>query len=373
MRRTEKLPALTSLRFFAAFYIVLHHALRVFLPGIPPDGILWRFIQLGWCSVTFFFILSGYILCIVYLKSGEPVPLRSFFRARFARVYPLFLLTLVLDTPNLFLKRLATFGMKIAAYKTAVIFSGHLVMLNAWIPQLRGIDAPNWSLSVETVFYLCFPFLGVALSDLRGHRLWIVATFTYLGGMITSYEAYRHVGGDLGSHLPLINLYFFVLGILLGRWQMLRGEQDAQVGRTITRQAYITSAAELACFSAVVYWSPQIPNPNLIAGLLVPAFVGMIWAFSHSDWLPARLLSARWLVVLGEASFGLYLFHVPVLHLFQSLGWDREPKLFIVYLATSIGVSVLSFYLFETPARRWLMKSGWGRMKETLEMASDAQ
>src|SRR5260370_22071938 len=118
MPRNEKFNALTSLSFVAALYVVLHHVIRIYLPSIRPEGTLWRFIQLGWASVTFFFLLSGYILSVVYLCREGPVAPRSFFRARFARVYPLFLLTLVLDTPNLFLKRLAAFGLKIAALKT---------------------------------------------------------------------------------------------------------------------------------------------------------------------------------------------------------------------------------------------------------------
>jgi peptidoglycan/LPS O-acetylase OafA/YrhL len=78
-------------------------------------------------------------------------------------------------------------------------------------------------------------------------------------------------------------------------------------------------------------------------------------------------------VVLGEASYGLYLIHIPVLHLFLQLGWVRVPMLFPAYLAIAIGLSVLSFYYFETPTRRWLLQQRKIHVKETMEMASDAQ
>jgi peptidoglycan/LPS O-acetylase OafA/YrhL len=78
-------------------------------------------------------------------------------------------------------------------------------------------------------------------------------------------------------------------------------------------------------------------------------------------------------VILGEGSYGLYLIHVPVFHLFTWLGWDRIPALFPVYLAVSIGLSVASFYWFETPARRWILKGKRVHLKETMEIASDAQ
>ena len=64
---------------------------------------------------------------------------------------------------------------------------------------------------------------------------------------------------------------------------------------------------------------------------------------------------------------------MPVYHLFEWLGWDRIPALFPAYLAVSISLSVLSFYYFETPVRRRILKRVNGHMKDTMEMASDAQ
>ena len=93
-------------------------------------------------------------------------------------------MTLVLDTPVLISERVATYGVKAAWLKTAVTFTGNLVMLQAWVGRLRGIDNPNWSLSAETFFYLSFPILGVALWKLRGARIWVTAALLYVGGQI---------------------------------------------------------------------------------------------------------------------------------------------------------------------------------------------
>jgi peptidoglycan/LPS O-acetylase OafA/YrhL len=99
----------------------------------------------------------------------------------------------------------------------------------------------------------------------------------------------------------------------------------------------------------------------------------MIWAFSGSRSFAARLLSVTWLVVLGEASFGLYLIHMPVLHIFERLHWEQSRPLYPVYLAICIGLSVLSFYFVETPTRKWILARFQTRPKETMEAASDAQ
>ncbi len=134
-----KIHALTSLRFFAALYVVCYHTLHIssFLPGLTT-GVPNKFLSLGYISVSFFFLLSGYILSMVYLRKGTPLRLRSFYLARFARIYPLYLLTTIGDTPNLLLPRIAKYGIQMAWLKTLVTFLGNLIMLQAIVLWLRA-------------------------------------------------------------------------------------------------------------------------------------------------------------------------------------------------------------------------------------------
>jgi hypothetical protein len=104
--RPEKIHALTSLRFFAAFYVVLFHTVPLVFGDRMQATLTQRAISLGYVSVSFFFLLSGYILAMVYLRSGRPIDKRNFSSARFARVYPLFLVTLLADTPFVLLSRM---------------------------------------------------------------------------------------------------------------------------------------------------------------------------------------------------------------------------------------------------------------------------
>src|ERR1700712_5707681 len=87
---------LTSLRFFAALYVVLYHSLTPMVSGIEKHAFVQRAISLGYASVSFFFFLSGYILAVAYLRTGRDLRMRKrFYVARFARIYPLFALTLL--------------------------------------------------------------------------------------------------------------------------------------------------------------------------------------------------------------------------------------------------------------------------------------
>ena len=101
-QRPEKIHALTSLRFFAAFYVVCFHSLwnGTFLPSLHRNSYLGKLIHLGYSQVSFFFLLSGYILAFVYLRDNRPIAARKFFLARFARIYPLLFLALLADTPH---------------------------------------------------------------------------------------------------------------------------------------------------------------------------------------------------------------------------------------------------------------------------------
>src|SRR4051794_9279182 len=91
--------ALTAVRFFAAFYVLLFH-----IWGGPGLGWTPRWFQTfasaGFSGVTFFFVLSGFIF--VYTYADKPLTLRSFWRARLARIYPSYLLSLLVTAPLFF-------------------------------------------------------------------------------------------------------------------------------------------------------------------------------------------------------------------------------------------------------------------------------
>ncbi len=144
------LPALTGVRFLAATQVVLYHfgsgfAQRHHLPR-PLTNLLTN----GWTAVTLFFILSGFILSYTYSGqiAGRGGKLR-FWEARFARIYPVYLLALLLSWP---FRGDPGLGLSMAV----------LTMVQAWNPfhvNYGGAwNSPAWTLSTEAFFYLLFPF-----------------------------------------------------------------------------------------------------------------------------------------------------------------------------------------------------------------------
>lgn len=341
--------ALTSLRFFAAFYVLLFHAVPVLLSTTSLPVWFDQLVSFGYVSVSFFFLLSGYILTVAYLGVRPKLRTRqAFYRARFARVYPLFMLTLLFDSPDWFVGHAKEFGGYAAALRpTCAILAAHLLMLQAWIPHLRGIDRPNWSLSVETFFYLIFPFVAPKIWKLRSRSVALLAGAIWISGLMLVFLFAGHISLDALMFMPAFHLGTFMIGIALARWQFLHQVRLEANGTT----AYWLLAAALALSLATLVAAPPASRAYLNDGLLAPIFILVVIAVSLNGCGPSTWLGNRYLRLLGDSSYALYLFHFPMLHYFQRLHLARGWLPFAIYVVICLIVSVLSFRYFETPWR----------------------
>jgi len=146
------LDQITFTRFVAALTVVFfHYGQQVFPASVPflHDNII-----AGPIAVGYFYVLSGFIMAIAYYRPEsdfsdiEPINRRKYWIARVARIYPVYILALLIIVA--------------AKYKTVIdqpeLLPLHLTMLQAWIPGYPiTLNTPGWSLSVEAFFYLCFP------------------------------------------------------------------------------------------------------------------------------------------------------------------------------------------------------------------------
>jgi peptidoglycan/LPS O-acetylase OafA/YrhL len=163
------------------------------------------------------------VLSFVYLHTGQVIDKTKFFVTRFARLYPLYIVILILDTPRFLFIEMHRHSLSIALTRTAEVFAANVLMLQAWHPsRLNQINIPTWSLCGEAFFYLCFPFLGVWLWKLQGRRLCLMMLVVYLGGQALYLTALHHLNPMTAFCWPVLHLSTFMLGILLARWQSLQ-------------------------------------------------------------------------------------------------------------------------------------------------------
>ena len=341
----KPLPALTGVRFFAAFYVVLFHALPWLAPHFHLPKMVLTFLGNGYLAVALFFLLSGFILAYTYEGQIEGGSNRKrFWEARFARIYPVYFLSLVLA---------AWFepGLRLG---TRVLV---LCMVQAWnprTPELIGAwNYPAWTLSVEAFFYLCFPFLLPALARFSktvlqwlGIALLCICIFaqTPLKGLgnLDHSSLFAHI-----VPLPVMRIPEFLLGAVLGLvfLRNLKKESGSASGwRTW-----------LALLFAIL--SLSLPLGNWVSIVVAP-FAVLIYELARGQEWPSRVLSQPAMVLLGGASYAIYLLQFPVRSIVREffgflpdilgkLGSPLTPVLLIIF-------SILVFKFWEEPARKQL-------------------
>ena len=362
----QTLPSLTGARFVAAFVVVLFHTV---LPRLTGDGAVVRLLGAGYLGVSFFFALSGFILAYTYLHAGSTLDRSAwpFWRARFARVYPVYLLALGVSAP-LFLKHWLVDAWqteRLGRGVAAIVLSPFL--LQAWWPSAAcAWNCPGWSLSVEAFFYAIFPALGLWLAARRRDRVlrvgalvWFVALLWPLAYLFVRPDGLATVGrADEGFWLwalrydPLVHVGEFALGIATGLTFLSRASAP--------RSLRFWLPAAMTVVIAVVLAGPAVPYPLLHSGLLAPLFAVAIYALAWGEGRAARVLAARPVVKLGEASYALYLLHLPITGAFQfaakrlAIQGAGAWMLTALAVVTSIAVSLAVFEYVEEPSRRLL-------------------
>jgi peptidoglycan/LPS O-acetylase OafA/YrhL len=363
------LEPLTGLRFVAAIAVVLYH-----LPMKPfPWEAATRLVAYGYLGVSFFFVLSGFILTYTYIDPETGAlrgSIRDFWWGRIARIYPVYLLALLVSLPIFAIFRVLM--VEPAARPTALL-SALLTpfLMQAWWPNAASQwNTPGWSLSVELFFYALFPFAAVWLARRRhsgiiGVLAWLVCLaipLTYLA--LASPAAGRTLELDRYFWLqaikfnPIAHLGEFTVGVAAGLAFMRRSTSPLLASPLLERVG-LAGVVLVAAVAATTDWLPYALCHN---GLFAPLWASLVLGLARSHGRVARLLGSRPIARLGEASFALYLLHSPLIgyhELVRGLLRIRQPGLSApawlqaaVFLVVAIWASLLVFRRVEQPARR---------------------
>jgi peptidoglycan/LPS O-acetylase OafA/YrhL len=334
----EHLRALTGLRFILALWVILHHLTG---PGAELERAaqhlphpVYAFIRGGYLAVATFFVLSGFVLARSY-GSGEwhPERLRRYAMARFARIYPVYALSLALVVPFMIADR--TPG------KPGLIVDYGL-LLQGWTGHLPvGWNTPAWSLSCEVFFYICFPLALVALIRVHPAVLAVAACLLtralFLLGVRDEWK-------------PLVHFADFLMGMAASSlYDSLKRSRWAGSGDWF----YLPGAALGA---ALIAWPEVLPKALDLNTALRPLNAILLVGFALGTGLAARLLASPLSVYLGKASYAMYILHIPVLWWLKRWAPHISPA---AYVAAVILVSAAVYRYYEEPVSRYL-RSQWG-------------
>jgi peptidoglycan/LPS O-acetylase OafA/YrhL len=369
--KSEILP-LTSLRFFLAAWVVIFHRVidgppKEYLVGAPTA--LLGLLNTGYVAVTLFFILSGFVLSLNYplTNSWNYRDWMNFGNARLARIYPVYLLALIMISPFIMSPVLRNPSTAAILRK---MFSGslNLFFLQSWLPQTAlSWNGPGWSLSAEAFFYAAFPIVGVAVWRISKLRIiFLYATLLWFVGLLAPLIcvlAPAHQFGDQSAiarpetmiaHLimfnPILQLPSFCIGVLLARVFKLQSE----TGSRVLHRGYLLYTPGFLVLFMVLGKARDIPYPLMHSGLAMPALCSIVFGLAANGGFIARILSTRPLVLLGRASYSLYIFQLPVwLGLTKLVGGDvYRLNYTLLYLAVLVLISVAVYRFVEEPCNR---------------------
>jgi peptidoglycan/LPS O-acetylase OafA/YrhL len=343
---------LTSVRFVAAFAVVLYHFGRPLVGHFPSA--VGNVVAAGYVSVSFFFVLSGFVLALSYghLQLFDFRAVWSFWIARLARIYPAYLLAMILSAPFAIPRLLNLLGAEHKVLPIAVIGAAGLTVPQGWFPATFGAwNFPAWSISVELLLYLLFPF---TLSFVRGRSTSRVLVAAFALSLSAAF-AQRWLSGTTGSGylpVPVIHIPQFAFGVTLGL--AFARERSRNIYRSGAPLVLMASSV----LAAVLMSSPRFPPAILEDGGLAPVFGALIYGLARGGGRIAALLSRRWFVALGDASYGLYVLQAPVHDLIRRTGVFNPGKSahVIIYLLLLVLASLLAYRTIEVPGRRSIMQ-----------------
>lgn len=344
----SQIKSLTGLRFFAAAMVVANHFSN------PTHRLIANFTQHSFIGVTIFFVLSGFILSYSYASRPGSMrgTLRSFWMARIARLYPVYLVGIALFVPVVFYATGETAFQRIS---TGLL---SLIVGQAWIRPLGmpfGMwNPPGWSLSAEEFFYLVFPFICKPLSKLSMRQLLGFSLMCWLLSLTGTlkYLATDYADRDLWMFFPLLRLPEFLLGMSAGIVWKNR--------KTSAFDAIAPYTAALSAIALIAFLSCSLREEMFLNGVTAPFAVLLICSLASNRGLLARFLSCKPLVALGGASYSLYILHwiiwLMALHVFgRSQIMHTQPNLFfIAYFIVATISAYICFRFIEEPMNRFL-------------------
>jgi len=338
-----RIDQLTFTRFIASLLVINFHFGR----NIAPFNFecLKPFFDRGNIAVSFFFILSGFVMVVAYGNKGKISPI-YYIQKRFARIYPAFFLASLLMILYLFLSN------KAIILKELFL---NLFLVQAWIPTKALVfNIPAWSISVEFFFYALFPFLfNFFYSKISFKKLlipalifWGISQFLFILGVFYGfYEEPPALSGELMLYFPFMHLNEFIIGNIAGLFFIQRLSSKK-----------FNSDLLIVINLMLIFLVVSFVNLSFNNGLLAVLFVPLIILISMNNSLFSKISINKNLIFLGEISYGIYILQLPIYLIcrFYLYRYEIENTYIQFYfpLLILLLISGLSYRYFETPLRK---------------------
>ena len=360
------MPGLDGLRAIAVLAVIAFHEQL----GWAPGGLL---------GVGVFFTLSGYLITDLLLArwvATGSAHLGNFWLRRARRLLPALFVMLAVVTAWVTLLDRARLGNLRGAVAAAATYSSNWYLISSSQSYFSRFAAPQpldhlWSLAVEEQFYLIWPWvllLGLLIIRRRGGKAvkWLaVPTLAMAGGSAYLMAALYHPAVDPtrvyeGTDTRACAL---LIGAALAMvWpSKLAGQASERTSRILDVPAFAGLIVIGLMIWRVGQYSPFIYHGGL--ALLAFATAAFLAAAATPGSLAGAMLGWRPLRWIGVRSYGIYLWHYPVIVLTSPANSTENLNRVVLQTAASIGLAALSWTYIEEPIRHGAIGRAWNRIK----------
>jgi peptidoglycan/LPS O-acetylase OafA/YrhL len=342
--KSQYIPALDGLRGIAILLVISYHYFEKYTP----------LVHLGWSGVDLFFVLSGYLITKRLIEtSGLPNRYALFYRNRALRIMPLYYLVLVAFYTGIYVlvspQNIHRFDFYLQHKASYLFFLQNWLFVHS--RPVEGHLIHLWSLGVEEQFYLVWPLFVYTFYKNKyfNQILWAII----IGVLLYRSVLYHFDNQARYYHHTLCRIDTMVCGALV--YFVSSQKQTALFKWLGMAAAFIIMAGML------VFKTPESFSPfNTTIGYTAFAFLyaAVIYFAIHNPGSTAgSLLKNRALRFIGKISFGLYIFHIPVVVVCNERISSILQQLFhtpvsyvpeIICLMISFVLSVISYYYFES-------------------------
>ncbi len=332
-------PEVDGLRGIAVIAVILYHLNSDWIPG-------------GYLGVDVFFALSGFLITqLLYneFKRKSKIQLTDFYVRRIKRLFPAFaamILFCMILAPALMLpKQMNSFYMSAISALTFTSnyyffwFTGYFDPIALEMPLLH-----TWTLAVEAQFYFIFPFLLSQLFRFKNANITLV-----LGLLALMSFSLATLRTDQFASAGFYLITSRAWELLLGAIAFLISARLVHLVTSSLIRELIASISLVGILISFFVFDKYTPMPGKYA--LLPC-VGtiMLLVFGQRPSFAKQVLSSRTLVSIGLVSYGLYLWHYPVLAFARIIfGSELSLSLLVLSLILILALALLSYALLEAP------------------------
>lgn len=292
------------------------------------------------------------------LQRIQAATLRRFYVARFARIYPLHIVALLIALVGFTIVGTDVETWNVDWTQRVAQVALQIALVQSWIPLKSiffGANGVSWSISVEVLFYALFPLLTLLVSrtigvlPCRGILIVAASLWLLLLATLLPQQSFRD---DWRFYIfPLARLPDFVVGMLLGLAFLRRKHFSVPLRPTSMEMLVVGLIPPMMLVGAI------LPTSLHFSAWMMPWFSAAILVFADGRGALSRILSNPFAVRLGEASFAFYLIHHTLVRVSKHFLFSISVPLSIaIALLLSVMASRLLFVFVETPARRWIRR-----------------